>query len=151
MVPLSILCSLDSFLAGAGLSLAGCPNHYRRRLTFSFIAWDTLAALSGAWLRVQIPAAAIALALMASLLILLGAKKKPMLYLLIPVLLGVDNFAAGALRGTTSLGSLALLGGLCSGIAAWTGLLVGRRALRGLPQTSAWLAGAVAFCVAFLA
>jgi hypothetical protein len=145
MIQLSLLCSFDSFLAAAGLSLAGCPNHYRRRLIIGFATCDALASFAGARLHLEIPAAAIALALAAALTILFAARKTPALYLLIPVLLCVDNLASGAPAPS------ALLGGLCSGLAASAGFLIGNRVLRGLPQTAAWLAGAAALSVALLA
>ena len=98
MIQLSLLCSIDSFLAAAALTLAGCPAGYRRRIVFGFIACDSLAAMAGALTHAALPALAVWLTLTAGLTLLITAKKMPALYLLIPVLLSLDNFAAGGHR-----------------------------------------------------
>ncbi|MBZ5620896.1 MAG: hypothetical protein LAQ69_19525 [Acidobacteriia bacterium] len=128
---LSILCSADSFLAAAGVSVLGCPNIYKRRLAFAFAACDMLATMTGARLHaaaVHLPPAvlsaaapAVALAMAAGILALLYGRRMPALTLLAPVLLSLDNFAAGALDSSGAQPSFGVMAGLTSGLMAWAG------------------------------
>jgi hypothetical protein len=151
MVQLTSLCSIDSFLAAAAMSLAGCPNRYRRRLVFSFMAWDTLASVAGASLRVEISTVAVALSILAGVIILVNARRTPALYLLVPAVLCLDNFASGALGATAMLELRVVLGGLCSGILAWAGFLAGNHMARSWKQTMARFRGTMALLAALLA
>ena len=120
-------------------------SHYRRRLVFGFAACDLLASLAAASMRIEVPAAAVAFALAIGLAILVGAKKMPALYLLVPVLLCVDNLAVATPPAS------ALLAGTFSGIAACAGFLAGQHALRAIPRPAASLVGAAALAVSLVA
>jgi hypothetical protein len=150
MMQVSMLCALDSFLAAAGMGAAGCPTRYRVRLAFGFAACDAAAALAGMWLRLEVPALGVMAALAMGLALLLAAARAPRLFLLLPLLLSVDNLAAGAAAGSGGVAGLAAMSAAASGIAAWTGFTAGRRALHTLPRPAALMGAAAALAIALL-
>jgi hypothetical protein len=137
---LTVLCSIDSFLAAAGISVLGCPDTYKRRLAFTFAACDLLATITGTRLNAAgvhlSPAvlrgapSAIAMAMAATILALIYVRKIPVLTLLVPLLLSLDNFFAGALDGSVVEPFTGFAAGVSSGMLAWAGFAAGKRIAR---------------------
>ena len=125
---LPIVCSVDSFLAAAGMALAGCPEIYQRRAILGFMACDMLASMAGASMGVAVSPAAVLPALAVAAVVLAYARRWPLLYLVAPVLLSIDNLVMGAADAPVSL-PFAALDGVWSGALAWAGFALARSAM----------------------
>jgi hypothetical protein len=124
----SLLCSLDTFFAAAGIGLAGYPNDYKRRIILGFVACDTAATVGGALLPSEVRSLVAPLLLLAALIFALSVWKLPAMYMALPVLLSSDNFIAA--DHAAPLAALAVTTSIFSGLAVILGLSVGRSAVR---------------------
>jgi hypothetical protein len=115
-----IIGSIDSFIAAALMAAAGCPKSWQQRAVAGFAAFDMLAGLAGSELGARVAASAIAPAIVLAALILVCARKYPVLFLLLPALLCFDNLALGPADGGATFWSAAL-DGLWSGTLAICG------------------------------
>jgi hypothetical protein len=132
-----LLCSIDSFLASAGIGLLGCSETSRLRLIIAFVACDMSATLAGASFHsglAQIDRggftsllAPVLLAVVAAA-VLAYSRKFHAVFLWVPVLLSLDNFLTGLLDGSAHVVQSPLIAGLASGLLAWSGFGVARLA-----------------------
>jgi hypothetical protein len=114
---------IDSLLMAAAMAVAGCPRTYRRQAIFAFAAFDLLASFAGlpftAW-----RGAAVVFAFALSFAVIGLARKRPVLFALVPVLCAVDNLFLPVNAASSQL-SAALSDGLASGIMASVGFSLG--------------------------
>jgi len=148
LMQLPLACSLDSFLATAAIGLAGCPNTHNRRIILAFVACDTAATILRGSLPIEFTPLTVALVLFAALIIGSCARQPPAMYMVLPLLLSLDNLIVA--DPTVDLGALALMSGVFSGLAALFGFLVGRRAARMFSETAAKFATLALFSLALL-
>jgi hypothetical protein len=127
--------SIDSLLVAAGMAIAGCPQAYRRQAIFWFMAFDFVATWTG-WSFGVSHAAAVLFALALACPVLYAARKRPALYLLLPVLCSADNLLIGAgnepMQFWTEAGAA-----IVSGVLAFLGFSLGsllERRIQGAAQ-----------------
>jgi hypothetical protein len=147
LLQLLLVGSLDSFLATAGIGLAGFPNIHKRRIIVGLAACDTLASLLGGWLPVGFRSFATALVLLA-VLIAFSVRKAPAIYLALALVLSLDNFIAA--NSAAHVAGLAPISGAFSGLAAMAGFLAGERAARIFSATGVRFATVALFSLALL-
>jgi hypothetical protein len=119
---LPIVGSIDSFLAAAAMVVAGCPRSWRRTVIVGFAAFDMVAALTSVPVNPTTTALIVAFAILAAALVIVRARKYPVLFLIVPVLLSADNLVFSTFGIRTSLLS-ALIDGVSSGVMAAAGFV----------------------------
>jgi hypothetical protein len=115
--------SIDSFLMAAAMAIAGCPQGYRRRAIFWFMAFDSAATWTG-WSFGVSDGTAVLFALALAGPVLYAARKRPALYALLPVLCSTDNLFMGASDGPAQFWSAAGAA-ISSGFLAFIGFSLG--------------------------
>jgi putative Mn2+ efflux pump MntP len=149
-----LLCSIDSFLAAAGIGLLEWSETKRRKLILAFAMFDLIATFAGLYLRTgstQIdvtPLVAFAALALFALVTPVYRRRLPGAIFWIPALLSLDNLIAGWL-GESSIAQSPLSAGLCSGLLAWAGFEVARMAKPLVRPRSALLAGISLMVFAF--
>jgi hypothetical protein len=146
-----LLCSVDSLLASLGIGLWGGAGIGRRKLILAFAACDAGAALAGAEMHSGMtpthpggPTSSLLTFLLAvvAIAVFLWSRQFPARFLWMPALLGLDNFFASFLEGTTQTAPSLVVAGLSSGLAAWVGFALARQAGPVLSRRTAVVASA---------
>lgn len=126
---LPIFGSIDSFWVTLAMVLAGCPAIYRSRVILGFLAFDTLAGLTGSAFGVAVSPAAYVLAVALAVPVFRFARRWPALYLALPLLFSIDNFVIGSSNATITPWAH-FAGGVVSGALAFGGFTIGTSAVR---------------------
>src|SRR5437868_3454337 len=117
-----IVGSIDSFLVAAAMALAGCPQTWRPQAILWFMAFDFVGTSTGWSLGVP-HGAAVAFALALAFPVLYAARKRPVLFLLLPLIGSADNLLMGGegpMRFSAAAGAA-----ICTGILAFIGFSLG--------------------------
>jgi hypothetical protein len=128
-MPVPFVCSIDSLIAAAAMALTGCPEIYWRRAVTGFIAFDTIAGIAGSSFGITVTGAALIPAVAAAAFAFGHARRYPVLYLFVPMLLSIDNLVAGAAEKSVSLWSVGI-DGIASGVLAWAGFTLAKWMMR---------------------
>ena len=153
----SLLCSIDSFFAALGMGLLGVSSDARRTLAFTFAVCDLCATAAGLSLHLgwhihrDVFGAVLGTAILAGVIAatLTNDWRPRFLFVLVPLLLSVDNFVAGIAGSVEPVESL-WLAGLASGLLAWLGFRVSDVVRPLTSRRWAFLAGTGLAVLAFL-
>jgi putative Mn2+ efflux pump MntP len=152
-----VLCSIDSFLAALGIGLLERSESRKRTIIIAFAACDLISTLAGLTLRSTLaPSAASGLVLAPLLLIVAAAavlahsQKLPVVFLAIPILLGLDNFLAGLFDGSLHAFQSPWIAAIASGLLATAGFAIARVVRPQFSRPWAYLAGGSLMILAFL-
>jgi hypothetical protein len=119
-----MLGSIDSLLIAAAMAITGAPPGWRRRAVVGFAVLDFVGAWIGRPTLALFPVAALLVSLLLAGPVLYAARRRPMLYALLPVVCAVDNLLIGSEGGPSQVLSAAM-DGVASGLLAWIGLAIG--------------------------
>ena len=157
---LAILCSLDSFSACLGMALLRLPVDQNRRLILAFLICDmttsflgvAIHSLAGPLFPTALGTALtfISVGVAGILIALMYTYKRPILPVMIPFLLGCDNFISGAFQPSEYDPLFLIIAGPLSGLSAWCGFVAARATARLLPPRCDMAAGLCLTTVSFI-